>query len=461
MKRVASLTALLAWLVLVGCASEPTAQLESDAVAATAALVDLAALDAGSLDPERLVIVTVRNVPGPTVPRAGSTLRDYDARSTYSVSPAARASARAIANQHRLREVSSWPILTLGVHCLVFELPAGAARGAMLESLRADGRVESAQPMQTFDTLSRPSTTYNDPYQGLQGNLQTLGIPQAHEWSRGEGVNIAVIDTAVDAAHPDLVGRIKRQQSFLDPGTAAAGNAVDRVRHGTAVAGIIAAVANNEKGIVGIAPSANLFALNACWPGPELRRSICNTFTLAKALAAAIEIRANIINLSLAGPPDLLLTRLVNQALQRGIIVVGAATDRPNGAFPTAIEGVISVSSAVTGAAEAASARGKSALLAPGTDVLTLVPAGLYDFQSGSSLATASVSGGIALLLARDQKLRAPQVHRLLASSSQLLMTASGETYSINICTALAILLHLPDCRQVSTTTTVQTSAIP
>jgi subtilisin family serine protease len=461
MKRAASLSALVAWLVLLGCASQPTAQLESEAVAATAAMVDLAALEAASLDPERLVIVTVRNVPGPTVPRAGSTLRDYDARSTYSVSPAARASARAIATRHRLREVSSWPILTLGVHCLVFELPAGAARGAMLESLRADGRVESAQPMQSFETLSKPSATYNDPYQRLQGNLQTLGIPQAHEWSRGEGVNIAVIDTAVDTTHPDLVGRIKRQQSFLDPATAAAGSPVDRVRHGTAVAGIIAAVANNQQGIVGIAPSASLFALNACWPGLEAGQSICNTFTLAKALAAAIELRANIINLSLAGPSDLLLTRLVNQALQRGIIVVGADTDRPNGAFPTAIEGVISVSSAVTGAAEAASARGKSALLAPGTDVLTLVPAGLYDFQSGSSLATASVSGGIALLLARDQKLRAPQVHRLLASSSQLLMTASGETYSINICTALATLLRLPDCRRVSPTTTVQTSVIP
>jgi subtilisin family serine protease len=465
-KRLALLAqwpALLA-LWLSGCAAQPPTQVEPANVvvepATDSTALDSAALDPGTLDPERLVIVTVRNVPGPAVPRAGSTQRDYDARSSYSVSPAARATARAIAVQHKLREVSSWPILALGVHCLVFELPAGAARGTTLESLRADGRVESAQPMQTFDTLSTPSTTYNDPYQQLQGNLQTLGIPQAHEWSRGEGVSIAVIDTAVDATHPDLAGRIKRQQNFLDPAASAAGSPIDRVRHGTAVAGVIAAVANNEQGIVGIAPSANLFAFNACWPGPELGRSVCNTFTLAKALAAAIEIRAHIINLSLAGPSDMLLTRLVNQALQRGIIVVGASTDRSK-SFPAAIDGVIGVSSAVTGPAKVSSAGDKWALLAPGTDVLTLVPAGRYDFQSGSSLATASVSGGIALLLARDQKLRASQVHRLLASSSQSLMTATGETYSINICSALASLLRLPDCRTSSHPSTIQTSAIP
>jgi hypothetical protein len=74
-------------------------------------------------------------------------------------------------------------------------------------------------------------------------------------------------------------------------------------------------------------------------------------------------------------------------------------------------------------------------------------------------LATASVSGGIALLLARDPKLRAPEAHRLLAASSQSLMTATGETYSINICTALASLLHQPDCR--TSPRTLQTSAIP
>ncbi len=130
----------------------------------------------------------------------------------------------------------------------------------------------------------------------------------------------------MDAAHPDLAGQVIRQQSFLDPAAATAGSPVDRLRHGPAVAGVIAALANNRQGIVGIAPAAHLFAMNACWPDArDTTRSMCNTFTLAKALAAAIDARVHIINLSPAGPADLLLTRLVNHAMQRGIIVVGAA----------------------------------------------------------------------------------------------------------------------------------------
>ena len=146
------------------------------------------------------------------------------------------------------------------------------------------------------------------------------------------------------------------------------------------------------------------------------------------------------------------MTRLVNFALQRGIIVVGATTgDEKSVSFPADIDGVISVSSAATGTSsvrdELARNGPAAALMAPGTDVLTLVPFGHYDFLSGSSLATASISGGIALLLARDNKLRATEARQLLAASSQPLMTAAGATYSVNICAALARLLRQPDCR--------------
>jgi subtilisin family serine protease len=439
--RTRALLAALLGLILSGCASGPSqsqAQRGQPSSAPTA-------------NPERLVVVTVRNTPGPRVPRAGSTVRDYDTRS-YSISPLARSTARAIAASHNLREVSSWPIAALGLHCLVYELPIGTARGVILETLRLDHRVESAQPLHTFDTLSTanlPATSskYNDPYQRLQENLQTLGIHQAHEWSRGEGIAIAVIDTAVDVAHPDLRGRVTRQQSFLEPAALAASNPQQRAQHGTAVAGVIAAVANNWQGIVGIAPAATVHAWNACWPDAgNTGRSFCNTFTLAKALAAAVDNSAHIINLSLAGPSDPLLTRLVKHALRRGVIVVGAtAGEHQSPYFPADIDGVISVSSTATGTLPAADGH-SATLLAPGTDVLTLVPSGDYDFQSGSSLATASISGGIALLLARDHQLGAAEVRQLLAASSQLQMTAVGATYSVNICTALARLIHRPDC---------------
>ena len=107
------------------------------------------------------------------------------------------------------------------------------------------------------------------------------------------------------------------------------------------MAGLIAAVANNHVGIVGIAPLAQLEVFEACWQlQPDSDDAVCNTFTLAKALAAAVDSGIPLINMSIAGPADPLLSLLVNVAIKRGAIFVGAAAE-PADAFPTGITGVI------------------------------------------------------------------------------------------------------------------------
>ena len=105
-------------------------------------------------------------------------------------------------------------------------------------------------------------------------------------------------------------------------------------------------------------------------------------------------------------------------------------------------EFVISVDSAGT------KTSADSVLFAPASEVLTLVPNGRYDFLSGSSLAAASVSGGIALLLSRDRNLRADNARELLARSSRKVATAQGEAPSVNLCAALAALIHQPACKE-------------
>ena len=278
----------------------------------------------------------------------------------------------------------------------------------------------------------------SDPYRPLQRNLDMMDVAGAHLWSRGEGVRVAIIDTGVDASHPDLAGRVVKQENFVD------GSKSGRDRHGTAVAGVIAAVENNSQGIVGIAPAARLYAMRACWPAPQDEaRSVCSTLTLAKALAAAIEARIDIVNLSLTGPADPLLTRLVEVGLRRGVVFVGATPPNSDGSvFPTGIPGVIGVDAA------GAKASADSVLFAPASEVLTLVPDGRYDFLSGSSLAAASVSGGIALLLARDRNLRAENARDLLARSSRKVATSQGEAASVNLCAAMAALMHQPECKE-------------
>ena len=413
-----------AWL-LAGCAMSRTAPAEP----------------LNESDPTRYVVVTLRNDAVPSIPRAGSTVRGYEPVPSYALAPATRASAKAVATAHGLREVAAWPIGLLGIHCVVYELPVGADRNAALERLRHDSRVETAQPYQSFATLTSDSGTIatSDPYRPLQRNLDMMDVTGAHLWSRGEGVRVAIVDTGIDASHPDLAGRIVKQENFVDGGKSTA-----RERHGTAVAGVIAAVENNSQGIVGIAPAARLYAMRACWPAPrDEARAVCSTLTLAKALSAAIEERIDIVNLSLTGPSDPLLTRLIDVGLRRGVVFVGATPPTSEGdVFPTGIPGVISVDAA------GAKVSADSVLFAPGSEVLTLVPDGRYDFLSGSSLAAASVSGGIALLLARDHNLRADNARDLLARSSRKVSTSQGEAASVNLCAAMAALMHQPACKE-------------
>jgi hypothetical protein len=389
---------------------------------------------AAQTGPEGYIVVTVRNPLMPLPTRAASTAHGYEAQGAYLAGSSARRTARSLATDYHLVLASSWPIATLGVHCLVYALPSGAKAASVLTALRQDRRVESAQPLLSFDTASAP---FNDPYADLQPNLQRMAIAGAHTLSRGEGVRVAVIDTGADTAHPDLRARGAIERNFVDTD--------DQVfrgdAHGTAVAGIIAAVPNNHIGIVGIAPDVQLLAYKACWrivPGDT--RAVCDTFTLAQALAAAIDARADVINLSLAGPSDPLLTRLVQRALASGAIVIGAVPPHEaRGAFPAGIPGVIGVDAIENDDAGVATIR------APGREVLSLAPDGHYDFYSGSSLATAEISGIVALLRSGRPHLSSAQATSLLVHSTPSASAALPRPVP-DACAALKTLLRRGEC---------------
>ncbi|WP_431260184.1 S8 family peptidase [Roseateles chitinivorans] len=256
--------------------------------------------------------------------------------------------------------------------------------------------------------------------------MSTAALQQV---SVGARVKVAVIDTGVDARHPDLLGQVSGQRDYVTGG----GAQVDAVpeRHGTEVMGLIAAKVNNRQGIVGVAPGAVVTSYRACWTdvaragadaGPAPAR--CNSFTLAQALGAAIADGADVINLSLGGPSDPLLTRLAQHALSRGAVLVAAAPPgRLGKGFPSEVPGTLVVAS--TG--EAAGSEGW--LAAPGRAVLTTVPGGGYDIDAGSSLAAAHATGVIALLRAAVPTADAERLKRALLGS----MGTSG---AINACAA-------------------------
>lgn len=398
-------------------------------------------------DPGRFVVITVRNEPVLTVATPGSTPRGYAAPGVYGVSASARTITHSIERDYRLREVSAWPIESLRVNCIVARVPDLTPRDALIARLEHDSRVESVQPLNQFATETADigsntpaSGTERRSYQRLQVNLRELGVLQAHRLSQGAAVRIAVIDTGVDYDHPDLRDRIVQRHDFVsDDNGSFTGD-----RHGTQIAGVIAATADGRPGLLGVAPKSRLIALKACWPlRQDAAEAACNSFTLAQALQAAIDARADIVNLSLAGPPDPLLARLIRYGIRQGIIYVGAVPPPHSGiadAFPVDVSGVLGVQSA-----EDAAGRTQH-LLAPGHGILTLVPGGHYDFASGSSLATAEVTGIVALLLADGRRLAGPTVERILSRSSRQLATPAGLLTTVNACAAVADVLPRASC---------------
>jgi subtilisin family serine protease len=333
--------------------------------------------------------------------------------------PARRRLATQLARERGLVLVDDWPMPSLGVDCYVMSVPPYESAERAAEALSRDPRVAWAQTMNVYRTQG-----HADPLYALQPTARVWRLSELHALATGRQVRVAVIDSGVEAHHPDLEGRVVLAENFVDPGPPPA------EVHGTAVAGIIAARADNGIGIVGVAPNARLLALRACRqaaPG----NTLCTTLGLAKALQFARAHDAQVINLSLSGPPDRLLARLLDAALARGIAVVGAV-DRgaPGGGFPASHPGVVAVDE------ESAHDAAGSSLVAPGRDVPTTVPLGRWALVSGASYAAAQVSGLFALLGERRPSLGGAQARQALAlwpaggvdACATLLRSASANT---------------------------------
>jgi len=389
-----------------------------------------AALHLGG-DSARYIVAGVDNEDVMPGGHAGSSPKGYDGLSPYGPSSRAVQRLRGIERDYGLREVTAWPIAPLHMHCAVLDVGGTADQASVLAALTQDRRVRIAQPLQTCTT---ETAVYDDPYVGLQRGFQRMDVPDAHLWSRGEGVKVAIIDTGADTRHPDLRGVVVQVGNFVDSDA----EQFRRDRHGTELAGIIAAVANNREGIVGIAPGARLFIFKACW---QLRSDAdparCNSFTLAQALTAALDARVQIVNLSLSGPSDPLLRELIGEGIRRGILFIGAA--------PAGASGLLAQGGMIAVANDGVQGDAGTPLHAPGREILTLLPGGHYDFASGTSLSTAHVTGAAALLLARNPKLTPAETYRLLRETTAHAEPPDGSD-SIDACAAITALVGHGSC---------------
>src|SRR3954469_720946 len=270
--------------------------------------------------------------------------------------------------------------------------------------------------------IRRALTVPNDPRwtSAQRDYLGPLRMDRAWDVSRGANVKVAVVDTGVDAQHPDLSGRVGMGVNIV-PTT----NSVqDDVGHGTMVAGVIAANLNNARGIAGIAPQAQILpvkVLDANGSGTD--------DDIADGITWAVDQGAKVINLSLGGPGGGdVLCAAVDTALAADVVVVAAAGN--DGAetvgYPAACPGVIAVAATNhTGALTAFSSFGwRVALAAPGLDITSTAlsahpTADSYDTESGTSFSTPIVAGVAALIRSHDPGASQAQVTHTIEATAR------------------------------------------
>jgi subtilisin family serine protease len=242
--------------------------------------------------------------------------------------------------------------------------------------------------------------------------LEKLKISDVHRMVRGNNVLIAVIDSEIDAAHPDLEGVIAQHYS-------AVGAPEKPHSHGTGMAGAIA----SHQRLLGTAPGARLLAVHAFSTAANAEST---TFNILKGVDWAVRQGARIINMSFAGPKDPSLEGALKAAYNKGIVLIAAAGNagpKSPPLYPGADPDVIAVTATdVDDKLFTGANRGKYiSVAAPGVDILVPAPEGDYQITTGTSVAAAEVSGIVALLLERNPKLTPADIRRILTLSAKRL----------------------------------------
>ena len=350
-------------------------------------------------------------------------------------SAARRRLAQQIAHRHNLNLVDDgWPMPLVGLDCYVMAVPADRSVEGVVAEVSKEPQVAWSQPVQTFQAQGGAERT-PDPLFEVQPAAKAWRLADLHKVATGRGVTVAVVDSRIEVNHPDLAGQFVANEDFV------LGHPASAERHGTGVAGVIAAKEGNGIGIAGIAPEARLMALRACWQvdGSADSPTVCDSLSLAKAIHYAIDHNAAVINLSLSGPPDPLLSQLLGVAMTRRIAVVAAFdTALPQGGFPASEPGVLAV------AIDSLPVYPLGVYGAPGRDVPTTQPGSTWCLVNGSSYAAAHVSGLVALV----REGRAP-------ASGALLVAARTNSGIVDAC---ATLLR---AAKACNTTTAQNLQVP
>jgi subtilisin family serine protease len=348
---------------------------------------------------------------GDATPTAAANLRsfanEFVAEIDGTLSPG---DADALARRHGLTRISSENFPLIGATFGLFRITDGRPYETVRREFAADGSVRSVQPNFRYALQDQKSTipSGGDP---AQYALAKLRLPQAHKLAQGANVTIAVIDSGIDARHPELANSVADNFDAL-------GSTEGPHVHGTGIAGAIVAHAR----LMGSAPEARIIAIRAF--GGANGGTESSSYIILRSLNYAAEHGAQIVNMSFAGPKDAVIERAIAATAARGLVLIAAAGNagaKSPPLYPAANPNVIAVSATdQQDRLFAASNRGNYiALAAPGVDIFLPAPDGKYQMTSGTSFSAAYVSGVAALLLERNYALKPEALRMTLAKTAR------------------------------------------
>lgn len=331
---------------------------------------------------------------------------------------ASEAIVQASFNAAGAREVGRVP--QIGVRILQVPIQAEAR---VIAALSRNPNFEFAEPDYVASIVLTPNDTY---YAGYQWNLPKVNAPAAWDTTTGSpSVTIAVVDSGVQANHPDLAGRVLAGYDFVNNDS----DASDDNGHGTGVSGVAAAQGNDGIGVAGAAWNV------AILPVKTMNSSGSGSYSaIANGITYAADRGAKIINLSLSGSSSSsTLKSAVSYAWNKGALIIAAAGNNGSSAtvYPAAYPNVIAVSATTSSDTLASfSSYGSFVdLSAPGQDItMPWINSG-YVTTSGTSFSSPLTAGVAALALSRNPALSNAQLAALLTANTDDLGAPGYDIY--------------------------------
>jgi len=300
----------------------------------------------------------------------------------------------------------------------VVQLPEHASEHATAALLARNPHFKFAEP----DQIVAPDALPNDTYFGSEWHLQMVQAPAAWDYSLGSGITVAILDTGVNGAHPDLQGKMVPGWNFYDNNN----NTSDVYGHGTKVAGVVAATSNNGSGVASVAWNAKLMPVRISAPDGYASFS-----TVASGINWAANNGARVANISYGVHGSSTVQSAAQYMKSKGGVVVNSAGN--SGAFDASAASDAMISVSATNSADTRTSWSTWGahvdLAAPGEGIWTTTSSGGYGSVSGTSFSSPLTAGVVALMMAANPSISPAQIESILKSTAVDRGTAGYDQY--------------------------------